>query len=430
MNKILSVLRVRSVVFSCRLVLIASLLLVLTAVSGSVGAAEALGPDSSLPDGKTIPYSGTLSDASGQPVAGGLYTFRFSLYAAPTDGQPLWSEEQPGVAVQAGAFQVSLGAAQPLPSQGLGKSTWLSVSVRGPDEAAFTALEPRQQLNTAAISSVSAPSQAAACAHDHLGERWETTGLHALDLRNTNATGSGLIGVQGPAVPTYLPAGVNGYSWDNYGVAGGSQHGSGLFAWSNEGIGIKISGSTRDISAEGSGIIYSVADTVLELSPQAMVQREDTASNISVHPVYGGAMRIDNDSGTGLRYVNLPVQTPGILFGSRMYIKSIDVCYKAPGTNYITTTAVAKSDGTETGEDFYILDGTDRTVDSRFCYSVSATPPLLPISSVTWVQFNLQFNGATAADAITIYRVDLTLSESDGSTASAPEMPIIQPVAP
>jgi len=57
-----------------------------------------------------------------------------------------WSEVQKGVPVQGGAFQAALGSAQPIPPAALnGSDRWLEVAVRGPGEAAFTALAPRRR---------------------------------------------------------------------------------------------------------------------------------------------------------------------------------------------------------------------------------------------------------------------------------------------
>ncbi len=425
MDRVLSVLRVGAFRQYSRLIMIAFILLAFGAASGTAGAAGAV----FLPAGSTLPYSGQLSTASGQPVADGLYSFQFSLYAAQSGGEPLWTEVQPAVPVQAGAFTASLGAIQPLPAQGLGKTAWLGVSVRGPQEASFTALEPRQPLSTAALSAVSAPSQSAACAHDHVGDYWIGSDWDTIFIRNIN-DGTAVMGVEDTLAPSIYPAGVNGYSYHHYGVVGGTQDGTAIYGWSNQGVGVVSNGHTRDFSAEGSGVIYSVADTVLELNPQAMVQREDTAGNISVHPIYGGALRIDNDSGTGLRYVILPLQLPKTLLGSTIFAKELTVCYKAPGANFITTTALVKNDGTESGEEFPIIDTTDRTTDTRVCFSATATEPYSAINNVTWVQFNLNYSGAGAGNELYIYLVALTLSESAFAPVAAPAQPALQQVAP
>lgn len=121
----------------------------------------------------TIPYAGSLAMSTGQPAAEGVYDFRFALYRGETGGTPLWTETQTGVTVTQGAFAVLLGKTTPLSSAALGENNlWLEVNVRGPGEADFTLLDPRQPMGRA--KPASSPI-AAACAHTHWGESW--TGL-------------------------------------------------------------------------------------------------------------------------------------------------------------------------------------------------------------------------------------------------------------
>jgi hypothetical protein len=136
------------------------------------GTARALLP-SQQPSGVTIPYPGRLTDESGQTVADGAYDFTFALYAAEAGGEPLWTETQESIVVQDGAFATLLGSADPLPQETLdGGARWLEVAVRGPGEAEFTLLSPRQELSAAAPVALTSPSAGLACPHDHLGEEW------------------------------------------------------------------------------------------------------------------------------------------------------------------------------------------------------------------------------------------------------------------
>lgn len=150
--------------------------------------------------GVTIPYPGRLSDEAGQPVADGAYDLTFALYDAETGGKPLWSEVQERVTVKGGAFVVSLGSINPIPSEVLDGSTgltasggarWLAVGVRGPGESGFTALTPRQRLSAvspATPASPAAPANGAACPHDHFGENWVGSGT-GLTLESTDDVG-------------------------------------------------------------------------------------------------------------------------------------------------------------------------------------------------------------------------------------------------
>ena len=88
--------------------------------------------------GQTIPYSGSLTGESSQPVADGAYDFSFALYAAESGGEPLWSETQLAVAVKGGAFASQLGEAAPLSRQPWQMArAGLSVAVRSSGESAF-----------------------------------------------------------------------------------------------------------------------------------------------------------------------------------------------------------------------------------------------------------------------------------------------------
>jgi len=152
--------------------------------AGPAGAADAV-----QSVGITIPYAGRLDDGAGQPVADGAYDLTFALYEDETGGEPLWAEEQAGVPVVAGSFSVSLGSVAPISSAALGgQDFWLAVGVRGPGEAGFTALSPRQRVGAAA------PTAGAACPHDHFGESWiGNSPGHGLMIQNNGATGQGLL---------------------------------------------------------------------------------------------------------------------------------------------------------------------------------------------------------------------------------------------
>jgi hypothetical protein len=66
-----------------------------------------------------IPYQGTLTDASGEPINGNV-DMTFRLYAEPTDGTALWTEEHKGdnaVPVKGGLFHVFLGSVTPFSSE-------------------------------------------------------------------------------------------------------------------------------------------------------------------------------------------------------------------------------------------------------------------------------------------------------------------------
>jgi hypothetical protein len=202
--------------------------------------------------GPTIPYAGRLEKGAGQPVAEGTYDFTFALYPAETGGEPLWSELQDGVVVKGGSFSVSLGSVTPIPPAVLdGRPLWLAVGVRGPGEAGFTALTPRQRVSAAAPAS---PAANAACPHDHLGEQWSGDsgpGGNGLRVENTRADGYGVTGV---AHNGSNASGVLGWSVSGNGVEGSSDNGTGVWAHSTNGSGLFAhSDNSHSIYVDGSG---------------------------------------------------------------------------------------------------------------------------------------------------------------------------------
>ena len=177
----------------------------------------------------TIPYLGTLKDASGQPVPDGDYDFTFSLYAAETGEVLLWIEMQTGVPVRNGTFQAQLGSVQALPPAALDRNNrWLEVAVRRSGEGDFTTLIPRQRLTSTAPNS---PSAASPCPHNHFGEQWLGSGIDGLMVSTTGYVGLqgwstsyiGVVGISTPysfVWPQGRSYGVLGYSYTDHGVYG------------------------------------------------------------------------------------------------------------------------------------------------------------------------------------------------------------------
>ena len=223
------------------IVMVGALLLAVGVGPNAGHPAHALPESSAEPAGGTLPYAGRLSlaalrDASqsekaGQPVVDGAYDLSFALYSTVSGGEPLWEEVQRGVAVSDGEFLIALGSVEPLPATALNgrPDRWLAVSVRGPGEAAFTALAPRQPLESAVPLS---PSTSAACPHDHVGEVWVGDPLFGLYLQNNNSSSlaTGMYGVG--------QTGVRGSSTSRYGVHGESTSGRGVYGESTSGYGV------------------------------------------------------------------------------------------------------------------------------------------------------------------------------------------------
>ena len=86
----------------------------------------------------TLPAQGFLRNASGGPASDGPYVFFLKLYDAKDAKAPLWQDAMPGVQVQAGLFQLVLGATESAPLKDdlltSGKPLWLGVQVASDPE--------------------------------------------------------------------------------------------------------------------------------------------------------------------------------------------------------------------------------------------------------------------------------------------------------
>ncbi|MBP1464949.1 hypothetical protein EYB53_004425 [Candidatus Chloroploca sp. M-50] len=109
----------------------------------------------------TIPYQGRLADAGGLPLTG-TYTMVFRLYAASTEGVPLWEEQWTGpngVQVSDGLFNVMLGSLSPIAPSVIttNPNLWLGVTVGTDDE-----MTPRIQIGTLpfAVQALTVPDAA------------------------------------------------------------------------------------------------------------------------------------------------------------------------------------------------------------------------------------------------------------------------------
>jgi hypothetical protein len=195
------------------------------------------------PQGATRPYSARLADPSGQPVTDGQYDFVFSLYGSEKDQLSLWTELRTGVPLKSGNLNLALGQSVPIPNDVLARpELWLSVSVRGPKEADFTSLEPRQRFVPSGAGPGATGPSALTCPHSHFTDSW--TGANSefgLLLENTS-TGDGLRAYSKSTVWNYAAVfgannattgygtGVYGYSLKGVGMRAGSDNGDGLEA--------------------------------------------------------------------------------------------------------------------------------------------------------------------------------------------------------
>lgn len=245
---------------SITLILLTLILSVSMAPQASPGA-RAEQPKQS-PSGSAVPYSGQLSDDTGQPAPAGSYDFKFSLYSDETGGELLWTEIQTGISVKDGLFTALLGSVSSLPEafwqKGVG---WLEVEMRAPGEADFTPLSPRQKLIPTSSSVPSAPT-ALSCAHTHFGENWTgantnyglrvgTSGNNSTAIEGVASTGTDSWGISGYSAPGQ---GVHGQSDTGTGIYGSSASGKGVYGSSSSNIGVYgISTTHIGVYATGSG---------------------------------------------------------------------------------------------------------------------------------------------------------------------------------
>lgn len=226
----------RKALFSLPGIILAAVLLAASAVQAQTPVDAAF----------TLPYTGYLADASGRPVNDGRYDFIFTLYASEKGGDALWSEQQTGVSVKSGNLSVSLGQFTPLSKELAGRQDlWLSISVRGPQEADFTLLNPRSALNTPqAVTALS-------CPHSHFTDSWSGAATeYGLLLENTGA-GDGLRAYSRSTVWNYAAvfgANIAG-TGSGTGVYGFSNLGAGMFANSHGGDGLEATTTSSTKSA-------------------------------------------------------------------------------------------------------------------------------------------------------------------------------------
>ncbi len=144
---------------------------------------------------------------------------------------------QSGIAVQAGEFAAHLGSVVALPNTITDrKEIWLAISVRGPGEAVFTSLAPRQLLPTVNQVSIDALS----CPHSHFTDLWAgSNSSWGLALVN-DGVGDGL--------RVYSQATASNYAAVYASNTATTGSGTGVWAYSQMGAGI------RGASASGHGV--------------------------------------------------------------------------------------------------------------------------------------------------------------------------------
>jgi hypothetical protein len=237
-----------------RSVIVAITLILSAMIAGNGGAGapiNVLAQNAAAPT-VLIPYSGQLLNAENQPAPDSAYTFQFELYESANGGQPLWTEVQTQAPVHNGVFNTVLGMETPLALSLVETSArWLAVAVRGPDEAAFTELTPRQEFAAVQSAVTAAGSGDLTCPHDHVGEWWDVGVIDDLARSGFGVEGTVRGGINAAGVihvRNLSTAGGSAVIAEHLGNGPGlyarSVDGQGTYTWSRNDVGVYASSNT------------------------------------------------------------------------------------------------------------------------------------------------------------------------------------------
>jgi hypothetical protein len=286
-------------------------------------------------------YQGLLKTASGVPV-NAVCSFVFKLYADSGGVTQVGGNSFANtITVNNGYFTAPVNVGDEFgPIAFDGGDRWLGVGVWCPGDIVYTSLGFQKLTGVPYASYAEKVGE-----HDHTGESWSSAGVTGLTVIS-----DGGIGVRGRSMDSAY-AGIEGENI--YGIA-----------------------------IKSDGRFMSTADSTLYLSPHSMVVRG--SSGVTLTPLDNGGVNI-NISTTGDKYLSIPINVIGQLFGTPFYINWVCVCYKATNAS-IVATAVSKNflEGVEN----YILDINPRSSTWRDCYDVPA-PTNKSINGSSWVQFNV-----------------------------------------
>jgi hypothetical protein len=333
-----------------------------------------------------IPVQGRLTDASGNPLDG-TFNIKFRLYDALTAGTLVCQDTNNFVSVNDGLFYSEIwGNCTAVVVDG--RQLYLEIEVESDG-----AMTPRQPIYPVPYAYSLRPGAIISASHSgdaivHI-ENWGETGrglrVYAMDQSSTNF---GIVGAS---------RSVNGYGGYFYNNGGGT----GLYGSSDTGVAIR---------AGGNGVIQSVADTTIAVSPLKMVPDFESRDDLDFL-ADGVYMEIRPDStASAFEYVQIPVDIPSVLFGTPTKLKSVRVCYRCDQAgSFVTTTIVGQ--GTDSGTlNNMINNTTNRTSTSWDCYTVTDTTPN-EITGSVYVQLSLELAGTGSAHDIRIGNIALTLTE-------------------
>jgi len=366
--------------------------------------------------GNAFTYQGSLSDG-GNP-ANGEYDFQFILYNALTGGSQVGSiVATDDVTVTNGLFTVALDFGTVFDGTGL----WLEAAVRpGSSTGDYTILSPRQEITPAPYALSLKPGA-------HIQGNTTSATLGGSDAgvygEESSAGGAGVHGLASYTGPLcavwpliqqcggYFESKAEGCGYGVYGKGNTGVYGQ---SGASGGYGGRFENTAGGVavSAIGSGIIKSTADTQIAVSPLSPIVFYDNVDQqllaLSNSEGYTNFRATDV---IGTRSVFLPVSFPSTIFGVPQKLKSITVCYRlVNASSYIDTTWVwyTTDDGVGTP---LLSDTTDRTSTTWTCYTRSVPMPNV-IGGPMFVRFGLNYAGTGGSHDIMIGNVTLTLTEN------------------
>ncbi len=346
--------------------LLVTIIVLATLVLGVAGAAAQSGglpaaPQAALDNSFT--YQGYLTDDTGTPIHDSC-DLRFLLLDAASGGNVIGaSDDHNNVQVEHGYFTVRLNDGNEYGANAFnGEERYIQIEVWCGTATGVTLTPQRLSAVPYAVYALNIPD------HNHYGETWTGSTLpYALYLDSSAAVG-------GVGLLVVAPGGATG----------------------------------RAVSANGG--IYSTADTELFLSPVSMVAREG-ADGVTLGVQGNGSMKVSLAASAANQYVSVPVSAYGTLFGETMYVKSLEVCYKAAANTRIDNTYAAKHDGAGGASAVQYVGSTDDQTATAFtCYTMTAATPRVAFDDSSWVHFTFDNDNAATAN-LYIYTIKLILTE-------------------
>jgi hypothetical protein len=275
---------------------------------------------------QVISYQGRVTDTGGTPVPDGTYSFRLSIYDAPTGGTSLWYSGTVTAQVTDGVFSVLLGESpQPAIDLPFDEDYWLNVWIEGNTQT------PRQRLCSAGYAFMASRSDTANIATG-LVPGIEVSGAVTTDpdaaIKGTNTATSGFHhGISGESASTN-GCGVYGYasatSGGSRGVYGtsSSPNGIGVYGIASRTVGgVSYGGKFEAASENGNGVCGLA--TATSGQTYGVYGKAESTSGRGVHgyasattgSTYGGFFQSSSQSGTGVYGYAYPIS--GVNYGVR-----------------------------------------------------------------------------------------------------------------